>query len=98
MGERKGLLGGWLTPGTGEAEMGQEGKGGRGTCEGLGAGAGGSRTALPRKPPPRVLVKARHNRKRGRPVGPWFLNPKYRGGRNKFTGSRVRKVPDSLRL
>lgn len=69
---------GWgrgMTPGTGEAEMGQEGKGGRGTCEGLGAGAGGSRTALPRKPPPRVLVKARHNRKRGPPGGTLVPQP-----------------------
>ena len=64
----------------------------------LGTGAGGSRTALPQKPPPRVLVEAGHKRKRGPPVRPWFLNPKYHGGMNEFTRSRIKKVPDSLWL
>ena len=38
MGERKGLLGGWLTPGTGEAETGQEGRGEGGQGDARGAG------------------------------------------------------------
>lgn len=87
MGRGKGLLGGWLTPSTGEAEMGQEGKGEEGV-RGLGAGAGGSRTALHER---LRVVKARHNRKRGRPVGPWFLNPQIPWRKEQIHWSRVRR-------